>query len=227
MRARNAIAGSAAAALLAAGYGAMTYYRFGRESPGRTRNPLLDPFIPRFDVRERHEGKVLAPAALTWAAARELDLQRSPLIRGILRARELLMGARAAPEQLPTGPFLDQVLAIGWRVLAEDPEHWIVFGAAAQPWKADVVFRSLAAGEFADFDEPDWVKIAWTVEVARLDESRSLFRTETRAVATDPGARARFRRYWALVRPGIVLIRREMLRVVRSEAEARALRPSG
>lgn len=133
------------------------------------------------------------------------------------------MGVRAAPEQAPTGPFLDQVLAIGWRVLAEDPDRWMVCGAAAQPWKADVVFRGVAADEFAAFDEPDWVKIAWTVEVVRLDESRSLFRTETRAAATDPGARARFRRYWTLVRPGIVLIRREMLRLVKKEAESRAL----
>jgi len=77
------------------------------------------------------------------------------------------------------------------------------------------------AQDFAAFDEPDYVKIAWTVAVTPRDDGRSVFRTETRAVATDPDARARFRRYWTLVSPGIVLIRWEMLRLVKREAERR------
>jgi hypothetical protein len=40
-------------------------------------------------------------------------------------------------------------------------------------------------------------------------------------VATDPAARARFRRYWTLASPGIVLIRWELLRLVKREAERR------
>src|SRR5690606_11236338 len=42
---------------------------------------------------------------------------------------------------------------------------------------------------------------------------------ETRAVATDPGARAKFRVYWSLLSPGIVLIRRAMLPAVRAAAD--------
>jgi hypothetical protein len=49
-----------------------------------------------------------------------------------------------------------------------------------------------------------------------------MFRTETRALATDAEARRRFRRYWAAFSPGIILIRRAMLRPVRHEAERRA-----
>jgi hypothetical protein len=53
----------------------------------------------------------------------------------------------------------------------------------------------------------------------------SIFRTETRAVATDPVARLRFRRYWSFLSPGIILIRRAMLAPVRAEAERRARDP--
>jgi hypothetical protein len=35
-----------------------------------------------------------------------------------------------------------------------------------------------------------------------------MFRSETRAIATDPESRERFRRYWSLVAPGVWLIRR-------------------
>jgi hypothetical protein len=222
MRARNAVAGGAAAALLAAaGFGAVTWYRYGRARRHGTGHGPLDRFMPEFDVRERHEVRVRAPAEVTLAAARELDLHRAPLVRVIFRARQLFMGGRTA-EAAPARPFLDEVLALGWRVLAEEPGRELVVGAVTRPWQADVVFRGLPAEEFAAFEEPGYVRIAWTLGVTPLGPDASLFHTETRAVATDPTSRSRFRRYWTLAAPGILLIRREMLRLVKREAERRA-----
>jgi hypothetical protein len=48
----------------------------------------LDRFIPRPDVRERHETVVQAPAALVMDAARNFDLQSIPTVRAIFRLRE-------------------------------------------------------------------------------------------------------------------------------------------
>ena len=79
-------------------------------------------------------------------------------------------------------------------MLAEIPGREIVMGAVTQPWMANVVFRALPPDEFASFHEPDYVKIVWTLRADPRGPSESTFRTETRAVATDPGPRARFRR---------------------------------
>ena len=49
-----------------------------------------------------------------------------------------------------------------------------------------------------------------------------MFRTETRAVATDDFARLTFRRYWAFVSPGVALIRRASLGPLKADAERRA-----
>lgn len=221
MRTRRMIAGSAAAALLAGvGYGAVTWYRYGRVAQGRARDALLDRFMPDCEVRERHAVRVAAPAAVTFAAARRLELHRSPLIRGIFRARELIMGATTDRDRAPPRPFLEEVLSLGWRVLGEEPDREIVIGAVTQPWRADVVFRGITPEEFAAFDEAGYVKIVWTLSTTPLGPSDSMFYTETRAIATDPGSRARFRRYWTLVSPGIRLIRLETLRLVKREAEA-------
>jgi hypothetical protein len=131
------------------------------------------------------------------------------------------MGAAAVRDRTPRRPFLEEVLSLGWRILAEEPDREIVVGAVTQPWKADVVFRGIAPEEFAAFDEAGYVKIAWTLAATPLGPHDSVFSTETRARATDPDSRARFRRYWTVVSPGIRLIRRETLRLVKSEAEAR------
>jgi hypothetical protein len=212
--------GAAAAALLGLGCVGAAWYRYGRVAgPGRP-SPLLDRFMPRYEIHERHETRVAAPVATTYAAARELDLRRSRLVRAIFRGRELLLGSDRATDEGPPG-LLAQAVRQGWAVLAETPGREIVLGAVTRPWEANVRFRGLPPERFAAFDEPGFVKIAWTLSAEPRGPAGSTARTETRVVATDPAARERFRRYWAVFSPGIRLIRRRALRLVRADAEQR------
>jgi hypothetical protein len=203
----------------------VTWLRYGKSSAGGSRDPLLDRFMPTFEVRERHEAKVAAPAEITYAAARALDLGQSGLVRAIFRGRELLMGSAPAARG-PATDFLTEVLALGWRVLAEEPGRELVMGAVTQPWKADVEFRGVPPEEFAVFAEPGFARIVWTLGVTPRGPESSVFRTETRVATTDPESRRRFRRYWSLLSPGILLIRYESLRLVRREAERRFRQPA-
>ena len=72
------------------------------------------------------------------------------------------------------------------------------------------------------FAEPGYVKIVWTLRADPSSERRCMLRTETRAVATDSLSREKFRRYWALVSPGVVLVRLSLLTPVKRVAEWRA-----
>ena len=188
-----------------------------------TPGSLLDAFLPNSDIRERHERRVAAPAEAAYSAVKALDLGRSRLVRALFRTRALVMGAKGDPA-LPAGTLLEVTQRLGWRVLGERPGREIALGAVTRPWDADVRFRGLPPGEFAAFSEPAYVKIAWTLGVEPLDQGHSLVLTETRAAGTDEEARRRFRRYWLLARPGIVLIRRISLRLVRKDAEGRTRR---
>ena len=96
-----------------------------------------------------------------------------------------------------------------------------------QPWLADVKFTAIAPQEFAAYAEPDQVKIAWTLEAEELAPDLTRFAQETRAVATDAEARAKFRRYWRWARFGIVAIRLLLLPAVRREAERRWVGEAG
>ena len=118
-------------------------------------------------------------------------------------------------------PLLAETLELGWRILAEIPDREIVVGAVTQPWRAEVEFRGVDPDAFAAFAEPGYAKIVWTLEAEPLGPSASRFRTETRVGTTDPRSRRLFRRYWAFLSPGILLIRRESLRLVKADAERR------
>jgi hypothetical protein len=220
--------GVGAAALFGLGHVATSWLRYGRVHKPRTAPTLLDRFLPTYEVLERHQTVVAAPVETTYAAARAMDLMDSAAVRAIFRGRELLMRATPTEHREPQ-PLIDEVLALGWGVLAQVPGREIVVGAVTQPWEAQVRFRSLPPDEFAAFDAPGFAKIAWTIRAEPLGPATSRFYTETRVATTDADARRRFRRYWAMVSPGVRLIRRESLRLVRSDAErqCRAELPRG
>jgi hypothetical protein len=224
---RWAVAGAGAAAAGYATYVAVSWARYGHigKSHHEASDPLLDRFLPAYEVAERHHIAVNAPAEVTLAAAKQLNLLSSGVVRGIFAARECLLGAARDERHLPTG-LLDQVRALGWGILSESPGREIVLGAVTRPWEANVVFRALPPEEFAAFAEPGYVKIAWTLRADPVDAETSVFRTETRATATDAFARSRFRLYWSALSPGIILIRWMMLRPLKRQAEQIGLHPS-
>ena len=217
--------------LMTVGYATIvgaTWSRYGHltsASPDEC-DPLLDQFMPEYEVAERHHVRVGAPAAITLAAAADTDFQQSRIIRAIFKARELALGAEPDAEGRPKG-LLAQTTSLGWRVLAEKPGLEVVVGAVTQPWLPNVVFRGLAPEEFRAFHEPGYVKIVWTLRADPVSDTESIFRTETRVMTTDPTARTKFRWYWARFSPGIVLIRRIMLGLLRTDAERRALEKRG
>jgi uncharacterized protein YndB with AHSA1/START domain len=216
---------AAAAGVLGFGaYSALAWARYGHVDPGRhPADELLDRFLANPEVDEYHQLEVRAPAAITLAAAKELDLQTSPIVKGIfwLRAIPTLLRGEPFRPQGSKGLVAD-TLAQGWGVLAEEPDREIVIGAYTQPWHERVIFRPLPPEDFAGFDQPGYVKIVWTLAVKPLEPDRSLLVTRTRAIATDPQSRKRFRRYWAPMSAGIILIRFAGLPLMRKEAERRA-----
>ena len=80
-----------------AAYAATTFLRYGKPRIGHQADPLLDRFMPRYDVVERHETRVDAPPAATFSAAKEMDFDSSRLVRAIFKGRELIFGPNRTP----------------------------------------------------------------------------------------------------------------------------------
>src|SRR5262249_30471910 len=169
-----------------AGYVGATWLRYGHPAPANAEeaDPLLDRFIPVYDVAERHQIEIAAPPDITFAAACEQDLMALPLVRTIFRAREILLGSEPDTVAHPHG-LLSLTKSIGWGVLAEVPDREIVRGGAPQPGYANVVFRPRTRSGFVAFNEPDYVKIVSPLRADPVGTSGSIFRTETRVLTTD------------------------------------------
>ena len=227
---RRAVLATLAALVLApalgwAAYAAATWLTFGRAGAstevGAGSDPLMRRYMSRYDIAEVHQTRVVAPASATYDAARAVDLYQSGVVHAIFRSREIMLGS--TPEARPKNfPLVAELLSIGWGVLEEVPGRQIVLGSVTQPWQSNVVFRALPPSAYASWDSAGFVKIVVTVAADSLGPCQSVFRTETWAVATDAASRAKFRRYWSVFSPGILLIRTQALSLVRRDAEGRA-----
>ena len=84
--ARGVAAGLGLAAGTYATYVGVAWYRYGHPSRAATpeeQDELLDRFMPTYEVAERHHVRVVAPADVTLAAARDMDLQQSSVVRAM------------------------------------------------------------------------------------------------------------------------------------------------
>lgn len=173
--------------------------------------------MPRFDIRERFERHVKASPDLVMRTAYEFDMQSIRLIRAIINTRKLVLGGTSEKRE-PKG-LVRECLDIGWGKLIEEPGKLLVCGAVCQPWFGDVKFTPIPAEEFAEYNEPDLVKIVWSLESDEIEPGLTSFAHEVRAVATDDEARIKFLRYWRWARFGIVAIRLLLLPAIQKRAE--------
>ena len=122
----------------------------------------IDRFMPAWDVRERHDVVVHAPAEIVDQVARLLEIESIPLVHAIFWLRGKLMRAKPVTDPGPKA-FVERTRAIGWGALVDTPGFYMA-GAVAQPWHANVTFTPVPAASFAEYATPDQVKIVWTLE---------------------------------------------------------------
>ncbi len=168
----------------------------------------LGDWLPRYDVRTRHEIDVAAPQDTAYRSMRELDLGRSALVRGLMMARGM-----------HTVRTIDAFIDAGFVLLVDRPPDGLVLGAIGRFWRPRGSLRRFDPNDFTTFDEPGLAKAAWSFEVHE-EAGGSRIGTETRVLCTDAVGRRRFRRYWRVVGPFSSLIRRRMLRIAKRSAEA-------
>jgi hypothetical protein len=170
--------------------------------------PLIDEWLPRFDVHERHKVEVAAPPEQALELALAIPAAPDRIVRALIGAR----GMVARDESLER--FF---LAHRFVVLERTPTEWLA-GAVGAVWRP-------RGGLVPLEDAEDWraAAVPGTIKAAidfRAEPTAagSRLSTETRVLAADDRARRAFRLYWLVVGPFSALIRRRWLHAVDSAA---------
>lgn len=183
----------------------------------------LDEFMPLWHFSEFHQTLVAAEPEAVYEAARRVDLGSSPVVKPLLFLRELPMRLFVRGFERPgLRGTLDEMLALGFIQLADDPPQEYVFGLAGRFWVLSPELHRLTPHEFTAFDQPGQAKVAANLLVTPLGQSTCRLSTETRVQCLDSKAMRQFRRYWLMIRLFSGFIRLEWLRFIKREAERRA-----
>ena len=172
---------------------------------------LIDEYLPIYDVRERHRIAVHAPVERVYAAVRALDISEARLTRTLFRLRGL---------PCPPRFTLDDFLKMRFILLGECPDEELLLGLVGKFWTPAGELRLLTRGEFKNFNERGYAKAAWNFSLTRTSDDVASLETETRVFCTDSASRMRFRLYWTVVGAFSGIVRREMLRIIKRNAES-------
>jgi hypothetical protein len=178
---------------------------------------MLDDFIPGPQLVEVDHVDVAATPERAYAAMRELDLARSPVLRVVLRlARRLDIEA--------FGPFTARIADIGragsgFTMLEDVPARTLTIGAIGRLWEPGAELLDIPAGRFATMAEPGYGKVVLQLRFCALGDDGTRIETELRLSATDDLSWAAMRRHYRLVGPFARFARHHVLAMLQRELD--------
>jgi hypothetical protein len=201
----------------------------------------LDRLIPRPRLLERDFVSLAASPGRVWEVVRHGDLARSLLVRALFAVRTVpshLWGRgqeHAEPLHLGIDTLRSTPQHPGFQILYERAPYELTVGAIGKVWHLDIPFVHVAdPDEYAEFAEPNYVKVAWAVQIEPVAAGESRLCIEVRVDATDDAAWRKFQLYFGLIGPGSRFIRHSLLRSLARELgtpgdkrEARPMRATG
>ncbi len=186
-----------------------------------TAEPLLDHYLPKYDVSEHHAIYVDTAPERAFEAVLRAPLGSSFIVRTLLKLRALaflLSRKSCAAVENETATILDTI-GHGFFLVDKQPGREIVLGTIGAFWKLKGGKRSAATSEQLMLPPPGTAAAIWNFRVAQHGPGADVH-TETRVLCGDAAARRKFLRYWAVVGPFSALIRRQMLATIKDEAES-------
>ncbi len=189
---------------------------------------LIDALLPEYDVREYHEIEVRTDASRAFDSVLECDLTGSALLRILLAIREIpcaLMGGnprRVFDRGKHRYTRLRDLSALGFHVVGLEPGREIALGIKGRFWMPNggvLASGGNAPDTFISQPPAGYTTAVWTFTISPVSPALSLVSTETRVLCGGSAARRKFKLYWRVVGRFSGLIRREMLRAIKTHAE--------
>ena len=177
----------------------------------------IDKFLPIHDVRVCYEIRINTPPSLVYQCLLRLDFGELWLMRLLMTIRS---GKRPPRNRVP-GNLPQRLQGTGFVILDDVPGEELVIGVAGKFWRPDGGrCLDLTAGDFGGFARAGYAKVAWNFRLRTESPKWTVLSAETRIKCFGRAAFWKFRIYWSLVGPFSGLMRKAILKRVKTEAES-------
>ena len=185
-------------------------------TPTKARS-LMDEFLPTHDFGASYEIRINAPLSVVYKCLLRSDFNKLWIVRFLMTIRS---GKRPPRNRVP-GDLPQRLQGTGFVILDDIPGEELVIGVAGKFWRPDGGrCLDLTAGDFGGFARAGYAKVAWNFRLRTKSPKCTVLSTETRIKCFGRAALWKFRFYWSLVGPFSGLIRKAILKQVKTEAES-------
>jgi hypothetical protein len=172
----------------------------------------LDEWLPSASVRTRHRRSAAAPPDALWSAATGVRLSDTRRLGRLVRWR--------IPDLPPDLTYHELFRAYPFCVLDKNADR-LVSGLCGRIWTLSRDYPLLSgADEFAAWDEPGTVRVAFAHWVEPGSDGHAELFSEARVEPVDARARLRLTATWAVVGPFERLVGAEPLALAAARAES-------
>ncbi|THB68273.1 MAG: hypothetical protein D6E12_06905 [Desulfovibrio sp.] len=181
---------------------------------------LIDTYLDTWHMAKAYSLEIAGDQASVFAAARNVNIRRSPAIMALWAMRMLPWAVLQNNLREVAGiKSYEDLSRIGFCLLVEEPGQELVLGFAGEFWRMAPELGVGNAEEFRAFSRPEAAKAVWNLHVRQVSPGLCLVSTETRVKCLSEAALRRFQRYWSTIGPFSGLIRRELLRLAKRNAK--------
>ncbi len=174
-----------------------------------TQQTLLDRYMPDYAFWHRYDIVVEnGDIDTVFEIARNVDLSRSRVIPMLFKLRGL------PTQQLTARAF---TRAMSWSEIEQNAPHAFLIGY----WRGQKIEPVIDLDHFMSLPEEATQKVVFSFSFHPLGRDRVRVETETRVQCLDWKSEFKFRLYWLAIKPFSALVRKEVLRLIKSEAEMR------
>jgi hypothetical protein len=179
----------------------------------------IDEFLPNYDFSARYEIRIDAPASAVYRCLLRSDFSELWLVRVLMTLRS---GKRLPRNRVPSD-LRRRLQGTGFVMLAEVPGDELVIGVAGRFWRPDGGrCMGLTADDFTEFSRPGYAKVAWNFKLRADSTESTVLSTETR-IKCFGAAFWKFRLYWTVVGPFSGLMRKAILKQIKTAAASTAI----
>ncbi|MCI0442750.1 hypothetical protein L0152_05970, partial [bacterium] len=167
----------------------------------------LNFFLPDYFLREVHHLAVHSSPEETYQAMCDFDMSEVPWISSLFRLRTVFDKEKSNSSHLT---LRDAYRNGGFVLLNEIPDQQLIVGAIGKIWRPAIAFKKVDSFEYADFHQPGFAKVAWSLRCEPRIGGGAFCSFEVRVGATDSVSAAKMRGYYSLIGPFSRAIRRSI-----------------
>lgn len=181
---------------------------------------LIDEFMPAYDISKKYSLTVSAPIDKVFNALKNAEVNDSPAVRFLFFLRGLPAIFKSQNHRFEKKRLtLSDIAGSGFMLLGEKPNEEIAIGVVGRFWHWTGNIQRILPEHFLTFNEKGFAKAVWNFSLKKSDDQTTALTTETRICCMDDKSRKKFRLYWNVIGPFSGVIRKEMLRIIKRNAE--------